>query len=105
MLFAARNARRLQQLISASGTAQVWRLCLEMVALGDFNDAVYVRQLWDVHLKSTCGPWQITTRGSLDAHIILTQHSQDCHGMSADVTMRGGCYPCSLSGHLVTAAD
>ena len=26
-----------------------------MVALGDFNDAVYVRQLWDVHLKSTCG--------------------------------------------------
>ena len=33
---------------------QVWRLCLEMVALGDFNDAVYVRQLWDVHLKSTC---------------------------------------------------
>ena len=36
------------------GNAQVWRLCLEMVALGDFNDASYVRQLWDVHLRSTC---------------------------------------------------
>ena len=39
---------------AAESAAQVWRLCLEMVALGDFNDAAYVRQLWDVHLKSTC---------------------------------------------------
>ena len=56
MLFAACYGRRLRRLTSANGTGQVWRLCLEMVALGDFNDAFYVRQLWDVHLKSTCGP-------------------------------------------------
>ncbi len=56
---------------------QVWRLCLEMVALGDFNDAVYVRQLWDVHLKSTCGLgrlhlealWTDITLAGLSRHI------------------------------------
>ena len=38
----------------SGSSVQVWRLCLEMVALGDFNDAAYVRQLWDVHLNSRC---------------------------------------------------
>ena len=32
---------------------QVWRICLEMVALSEYNDAAYVRQLWDVHMKAT----------------------------------------------------
>lgn len=35
-----------------SAGVQLWRLCLEMVALAEFSDAAYVRQLWDVHLKA-----------------------------------------------------
>lgn len=28
-----------------------WSLALEMVALANYNDPIYVRQLWDVHLR------------------------------------------------------
>ena len=35
-----------------SDRPQLWRLCLEMVALAEFSDGAYVRQLWDVHLKA-----------------------------------------------------
>ncbi len=56
---ALRTARcRPQDVDACVRPAQVWRLCLEMVALGDFNDAAYVRQLWDVHLKSRCAGLQ-----------------------------------------------
>lgn len=28
-----------------------WSLALEMVALANYNDPVYIRQLWDVYLR------------------------------------------------------
>ena len=30
---------------------RLWPLALEMVALANFNDAAYIRQLWDVYLR------------------------------------------------------
>ena len=42
----------------SSLSLQCWRLCIELVALAEFSDATYVRQLWDVHLKHV---WDTTT--------------------------------------------
>lgn len=30
---------------------QQWALALEMVALANYNDSVYIRQLWDLYLR------------------------------------------------------